>query len=164
MRTPTSWVGVNTALPNALVYEAWQTRLIPAWHEFTDAIREHKISKETRLDLLLSAGDRKHYVEVKNVTLADGPVALFPDAETTRGQKHLKELIALREQGFGAEIVFVVQRTDCTHFAPADQIDPEYGRLLREAFAAGVLINAYACEIDPTAGVSLNPKPLELRL
>lgn len=162
LKTPTSWVGVNTALPNFLVHEAWQNRAIEAWREFSEAQREHKLSKETRLDLLLSEGPRKHYVEIKNVTLADGETALFPDAETTRGQKHLKELMALKASGHGAEIVFVVQRQDCTRFAPADHIDPEYGRLLRQAHEAGVTVSVYACDIDPKAGVTLNPKPLTL--
>lgn len=162
LKTPSSWVGVNTALPNFLVHEAWQNKSIESWRGFDQAQREYKLSNETRLDLLLSEGDRKHYVEIKNVTLAEGDTALFPDAETTRGQKHLKELMTLKAQGHGAEIVFVVQRQDCTRFAPADHIDPEYGRLLREAHALGVTISVYACDIEPMSGVTLNPKPLEL--
>lgn len=171
LRTPTSWVGVNTSLPNGLVFEAWELGKIAAWRDFSQAQREFKISKETRLDLVLARGEQDlaerknlHYVEIKNVTLAENGVALFPDAETTRGQKHLRELITLKNAGHGAEIVFVVQRQDCPEFGPADHIDAEYGRLLREAVAAGVSVNAYACDIDPLVGVALNPKPLKLRL
>ncbi len=169
LRTPTTWVGVNTSLPNSLVHEAWTTKAIPAWREFSHAQREYKLSKETRLDMVLarSAEDlaskkHLHYMEVKNVTLAHGATARFPDAETTRGQKHLRELMELKKAGHGAEIVFVIQRQDCTEFSPADDIDPEYGRLLRQAHKEGVTISAYACDIDPKVGVTLNPKPLLL--
>jgi sugar fermentation stimulation protein A len=157
VQAPTSWVGVNTSWPNALVWEA-RERL---WPQFGWAQREYKLSKETRLDLVLGVSSPEHFVEVKNVTLADGDLALFPDAETTRGQKHLRELIALKAAGHGAEIVFVIQRQDCARFAPAETIDPEYGRLLRVARSAGVTVRAFACEIEPQKGVHLGQE-LEL--
>lgn len=168
VKTPTSWVGVDTSLPNLIAYEAWEEGR--EWTHFKAAQREYKISKETRLDFVLAASEEHlknkqnlHHVEIKNVTLADGPTAKFPDAVTTRGQKHLTELMALMKQGHTAEILFVVQRSDCQYFSPADDIDPEYGRLLREAAAAGVTVRALACEIDPVSGVRLSSKPLELR-
>lgn len=180
LKTPTSWVGVNTSLPNALVEEAWQQSLVPEWKRFGACRMEYKISKETRLDMVLATSAEEipkkfewpnsrgtsslTFVEIKNVTMAENGVALFPDAVTTRGQKHLQELMKLKACGFGAEIIFVVQRTDCSVFAPADLIDPEYGRLLREAVAAGVAVRAFACDIEPMTGVRLNPAPLDLRL
>jgi sugar fermentation stimulation protein A len=170
LKTPTSWVGVNTALPNFLVHEAWESKLISDWHEYPLARKEYKISKETRLDMVLArtAEDLEnkknlHHIEVKNVTYAENGTAYFPDAETTRGQKHLKELMALLKDGHSSEIVFVVQRHDCTHFAPADEIDPEYGRLLREAQKKGVKIRALACEIEPQTGIKLKETPLQLK-
>lgn len=169
LETPTGWVGVNTSLPNYLVHEAWQSRAIPEWHSYSHCQLEYKISKETRLDMVFAndadhfaSKQKLHHIEIKNVTYAVDGVAYFPDAETTRGQKHLRELMALKQAGHEAEIVFVVQRQDCTRFAPADDIDPEYGRLLREARDRGVKIRAHACEIDPASGVTLNPRPLEL--
>jgi len=171
LRTPTGWVGVNTALTNALVYEAWQAGLIADWRRFKAAKREYKISKESRLDLALAptehelAGGKKlHFIEIKNVSYAVNGVAQFPDAVTTRGQKHLRELMALREQKFGAEIVFVVQRTDCQSFAPAAHIDPEYAKLLREADKKGVGIRALACEINPLTGVRVTGRELPITL
>jgi sugar fermentation stimulation protein A len=162
IKAPTSWVGVNTALPNALAYEAWESSLIPDWRPFKFARREYAISKATRIDLVLASDEdclinkrNLHFVEIKNVTYAEGNTAMFPDAVTTRGQKHLRELIQLKQQGFGAEILFVVQRQDCRHFAPADQIDPEYGRLLREARDQGVTIRTLGCTIVPERGISL---------
>lgn len=170
VKTPTSWVGVNTRLPNALVHEAWSERRIEDWHRFTVAEREYKISKTSRLDMVLAVSEkdlarknRLHYVEVKSVTYAEGDTALFPDCVSTRGQKHLEDLMALKERGFGAELVFVVQRHDCHFFAPAKQIDPVYARLLRQAHKQGVKIRALACAIEPELGVTLKNQALVLK-
>jgi len=171
LKTPSSWVGVDTSLPNFLVHQAWEAGQISDWAEFGFAQREFKISKESRLDLVLArdadafeARTDLHYIEVKNVTYAVDGVARFPDAVTERGQKHLRDLMALRDAGHGAEIVFVIQREDCSSFGPADDIDPEYGRLLREAVARQVRVRALACRIDPATGISLRPDELPLKL
>jgi sugar fermentation stimulation protein A len=112
---------------------------------------EYKISKETRLDLMLShsKSQKQHFVEVKNVTLkSEDNWAEFPDAVTERGQKHLKELMSLKEQGHSAEILFIIQRNDITKFRPAESIDPEYASLLRKASEVGVKITAVVAEIE----------------
>lgn len=171
LKTPGGWVGVNTSLPNDLVHEAWREGLVPEWREFAGCKMEFKISKETRLDMVL-APTQVHieekrsltYIEVKNVTMASDEVARFPDCVTTRGQKHLRELMRLKAEGAGAELVFVVQREGCTSFSPADDLDPEYGRLLREAVSAGVVVRAFACDIEPLTGIKLNPKKLPIHL
>ena len=141
----TSWVGCNTHLPNRFVEEAIRTGCVPALKGFSQIRREVKYGREgkSRIDLLLEdheQGQPHCYVEVKNVTLKDGDVARFPDAVTTRGQKHIRELMDVMDQGFGTALVFLVQRTDCTHFGPADAVDPEYGALLREAHGRGLQI------------------------
>lgn len=171
LRTPTGWVGVNTAMTNKLVYEAFSAGVIEDWRAFKAMKPEYKISKETRLDLVLApsqadleAGQKLHFIEVKNVSLAYDGVAQFPDAVTERGQKHLRELIELKAKGFGAEIVFVVQRQDCSSFSPARQIDPEYARLLGEAVKAGVVARVLACEIDPLSGVRITGAELPVKL
>jgi len=160
-----SWVGVNTATPNTVVREtlmsvvgktfgkvpsAWQH-----WSEYSEVKPEFKISAETRLDFALLKGptDKKHFIEVKNVTLAEGSRAMFPDAETTRGQKHLQELMKLMAEGHTAEILFTIQRSDCRDFSPADEIDPEYGKLLREAAQKGLRISPFVVDLSPTEAV-----------
>ncbi len=171
LQTPSGWVGVNTALTNDLVYEAWQEKIVPDWSQLACARREYKISKESRIDLVLAPTDAHleqkkdlTYIEVKNVSLAESGVARFPDAVTTRGQKHLQDLMRLKAEGNGAEIVFVIQRQGCTSFTPADDIDPEYGKLLREAIHAGVIARAFHCDIEPTSGVRINPVQLPINL
>lgn len=151
-----NWVGVNTSWPNKLAKEAFENKVFKHWKGFTDLKSEVKINKESRLDLALSkkGTDRLHYVEIKNVTLAFGDTkkkkgtAQFPDGVTERGQKHLKELMKLVDQGHTAEILFTVQRSDCEGFSPADEIDPEYGKLLRQAQKKGVLITAALVEVS----------------
>lgn len=171
LQTPSGWVGVNTSLTNDLVFEAWQEKVVPDWANFAAAKREFKISKESRIDLVLAPTDadleaRKNltYIEVKNVSLAENGVARFPDAVTERGQKHLRDLMALKASGANAEIVFVIQRQGCMSFTPADDIDPEYGRLLREAVKSGVEARAFICDIDPHIGVTINPAQLPILL
>ena len=170
------WVGVNTATPNAVVREALE-RIVQAvtgekfhpnwshWKGFDFVKPEFKISAETRLDFVLgkAGSPQKHFIEVKNVTLADGDVAMFPDAETTRGQKHLLELMKLVEEGHTAEILFTIQRNDCEHFAPAHLIDREYGRLLKLALEKGVRITPLVVEISPQE-VVLGGRALSLKL
>ena len=70
---------------------------------------------------------------MKNVTLVDGDRALFPDSVSTRGQKHLQELIEIKKSGTEAAMLFIISREDVSSFSPADEIDAEYGKLLREA-------------------------------
>lgn len=169
VKAPTSWVGVDTSLPNLLAHEAWSEGR--EWTEYKAAQREYKLSKETRLDLVLAADAEAlaekrglHHVEIKSVTYAEDGLAYFPDAVTARGQKHLRELMTLVDAGHTAEILFVVQREDCAKFAPADKIDPIYGQLLREAHARGVCVRALACTIAPETGVHLSTRALELCL
>lgn len=169
-----AWVGVNTAIPNLVVREALEyvTSTVETveptwshWREFRFVKPEFKISAETRLDFALYKDDTgpKHFIEVKSVTMADGKVAQFPDAETTRGQKHLLELMKLVEEGHTAEILFAIQREDCDSFSPAIEIDSEYARLLREAEHKGVRITPLVLSLSPKQA-TLTPRLLDLRL
>lgn len=142
------WVGVNTSLPNRLVEEALEQGRIPALAGWTTLRREVPYGTGSRIDLLLQGNGRPDvYVEVKNVTMTEGPVARFPDSVTTRGQKHLRELMAVKAAGHRAALVFWVFRGDCTEVRPASDIDPEYGRLLHEAAGAGVELVAVRAKV-----------------
>jgi sugar fermentation stimulation protein A len=115
------------------------------------------------LDFRLSKNDEHHYIEVKNVTLGRNGEAQFPDAVTERGQKHLKELMSLMKKGHSAELVFVIQREDCKAFSPADDIDPEYGKLLRQAIKQGVRVTALTTKLSPL-GIRLTGEVLQVRI
>ncbi|RME16891.1 MAG: DNA/RNA nuclease SfsA [Bdellovibrio sp.] len=160
IKTPSSWVGVNTHLSNKLVKESWQK--FSFLKKYTQVKPEIKVGAKTRFDFLFSAGSLYHYMEVKNVTLADGDMALFPDAVTQRGQKHLEELIKIMEKGHEASLVFTVQRTDCVKFAPASEIDPDYARLLQEAYKKGLQVWAFPMKLEQQVLELDDQSPLEL--
>ena len=126
---------VNTHRPNALVEEAVANRQIESLAGYTDIRREVRYGHEkSRIDLLLTEGKRRCYVEVKNVTLpGDNGLVRFPDAVTARGTKHLRELRQVVEQGERAVLFFCVSRDDATAFEPAAHIDPLYAKTLMEA-------------------------------
>ena len=128
-----------------------------------ESIRREVVTRQgTRLDMRLDKGAESCFVEVKNVTAAIGTAAAFPDAVSLRGTKHLKELMRLRRKGYRAAVVFVVQRSDCTFFRPADEIDAEYGLWLRRAIKAGVEILPYRARVTPKEIVLV--ESLEARL
>lgn len=142
------WVDTHTQRTNRVVEEALRNNWIGSLKDFK-VIPEYKFG-DSRIDFFLENGSAKVLVEVKNVTLCCREVtACFPDAVTTRGQKHLRELLAAKEQGYRAVIFFLVQRGEATEFSPADAIDPDYGQLLREAVAHGVEALAYKTIVTP---------------
>jgi sugar fermentation stimulation protein A len=143
------WVGINTMRPNSLVREAISLGLVPELSGYQDLRSEVRYGTNSRIDLLLSGPDGSCYVEVKNVTLLQGERALFPDAVTTRGQKHLRELMQVVQTGERGVIFFVVQREDAQTFGIADSIDPNYGKLLRMAVQNGVEALAYQADVSP---------------
>jgi len=149
-------VGMHTGRSNALVREAIEAGRVPELAGYATIRPEVKYGEGSRIDLLLTAPGRPDcYVEVKNVTAAvAGRIGYFPDAVTTRGTKHLREMSAMVAAGHRAVLVFCVQRGDVECVRPADQIDPVYGRTLREALAAGVEVIALGATVSP-AGIEL---------
>lgn len=133
-------VGVHTLRPNRLVEEAIASGAVDLgdWSSIRREVPYGEGNK-SRVDLMLEWSSGKlAYLEVKNVTLAKGGDGFFPDAVTTRGSKHLQELMHVVEQGHRAFIVFCVQRSDIQRVRPAVTIDPVYSALLAEALNAGV--------------------------
>ena len=142
-------VVINTTLANTLAQEAIRQGLFPSLRGFSELRSEVPYGENSRIDFLLMFGEQKCYVEVKNVSLAEKGVAMFPDAVTRRGQKHLRELMAAVSDGHRGVALFVINRGDAQRFAPADHIDSEYGRLLREAERHGVELLAGQSDITP---------------
>lgn len=150
-------VGINTLLANKLVAEAIETGVIRELQGYRTLRREVRYgSANSRIDLLLQQGKQPDcYVEIKNVTLLDAAgCALFPDAVTARGLRHLHELQNMVAAGQRATMMFCVQRGDARSVAPADAIDPAYGAALREAAACGVEVLAYQA-IPTVEGITL---------
>ena len=117
---------------------------------------------KSRFDFYWEGGGEKGFVEVKGVTLEVDGLALFPDAPTERGVKHLEELIACRQEGYEAAMCFVVQMSGMTAFSPNESTHPAFGDALRRARAAGVELLAYTCRVAPNQ-LSLDaPLPIYL--
>ena len=158
-----TWVNVDTSLPNALVFEAVAEGRIPELKGYASIRREVAYGHNSRIDLLLESPERPPcYVEVKNTTLVESGQALFPDAVTERGLKHLKELMGVVRKGGRAVQFFLVSRADARSFAPAEQIDPAYAKALRRAKQNGVEVLAYSARPSKTALTLLGPIPVRL--
>ena len=152
-------VGINTNRSNYLVREAIDAGTIVELAGYSTIQPEFTLATgRSRMDFFLSDGDglRDCYLEVKNVTAAvqDG-IAVFPDAVSVRGTKHLRELIELVKSGSRAVLCFCVQRDDVGEVRPAEAIDPTYASTLRQAVAAGVELIAYRARVDPE-GIALH--------
>ncbi len=150
------WVGINTSNPNALAFEWVGGGLIPGLQGITSLRREVKW-EDSRFDLygeIVSRGGdagsgRGCFIEVKNVTLKEGDRALFPDAVTERGRKHLNTLVRVKKSGMRAVMLYMVQRMDVRIFSPARDIDPAYGKALDEAVRQGVEVIVVQARVTP---------------
>lgn len=112
-------------------------------------IKAEAVYGNSRIDFYVEAGTRKIFMEVKGVTLEESGVALFPDAPTQRGVKHLNTLAASIGEGYEAHVVFVVQMRGVVSFAPNNRTHPDFGAALVSAEAAGVEVSAFDCEVAP---------------
>ena len=143
-----SWVGIHTMRPNQLAIEALRNDEIPGLTGYTQVVPEVKIH-DSRLDIMAENERERCFLEVKNVTLKEGRYALFPDAVTTRGRKHLETLVRIRRDGFRAVMLYVIQRMDVDVFGPARNIDPAYSDALARAVDEGVEVFPLQAEVSP---------------
>ena len=148
-----TWVGVNTNLPNRVIKLALEKEIFPELVGHYQNIRTevpYGKEKKSRVDFVLTGDDSQPpiYLEVKNTTWAQGDLALFPDTVTTRGQKHLRELMALVPE-CRAIMLYFINRGDCVSCASGDAADPKYGELLREAVDKGVEVFPCRFEVTP---------------
>ena len=149
IRVGKSLVGINTLLTNKLVFEALKSKKIKSLIRFDNIKAEVKFSNSTRFDFLISDTKEKCLLEVKNVTLLrNNNIAEFPDAITSRGTKHLTELINAKKRGFHSCIIYLIQRQDCKAFKIAEDIDINYKIAFDKAIKAGVKILCYDCKIN----------------
>ena len=146
------FTGVDTALPNRAVRSALKARQIAALAAYGKVTPEVKYGENSRIDFLLNEqGLPDAYVEVKSVTLCRSHrLAEFPDSVTMRGAKHLGELAKMAQAGHRAVLLYLVQRTDCTHVGIADDIDPTYAAAHAAATASGLETIAIGTHITPT--------------
>ena len=149
-------VGINTHLTNKIVLDALNNSLIKELRNFDIINQEVKFGENTRFDFLITKKTKKTFIEVKNVTLSrQRGLAEFPDSVTSRGLKHIKELINASKKGYEIFILYVIQRDDCKKFALAKDIDPEYCELLVKAVKKKLNVICYDCKFS-AKGIKLN--------
>lgn len=155
-------IGINTILSNQLVKEAIETGVVDELRGYSEIKTEVRVG-DSRLDLcLLSADLPPCYVEVKNVTARSNDVAIFPDAISKRGVKHLQRLIELKQQGMRAVMFYVIQRNDVTSFRTAAEIDPAYADAYVQAQGQGVEMLAYVTDMNRHAIAVKQPLALSI--
>jgi sugar fermentation stimulation protein A len=151
VKTGDTWVSLDSRLPNYLVGQLLREDELPPFAGARD-IKAEYVFGESRLDFAFTDGDgQRTLVEVKSVTLVEEGVAMFPDAPTSRGARHLRELAQAVGEGYRAAVLFIVQRDDATEFAPNWRTDPAFAQALAEAEAAGVEIYAWKCKAEANA-------------
>jgi sugar fermentation stimulation protein A len=152
-------IGLNTNRANALAEEAIHQQVITELQGYDKLKREVKYGNEnSRIDILLTSQNRPEcYIEVKSCTLLEGQEGYFPDAVTTRGQKHLRELSHMVALGHRAILLFVVQHSGITSVRPARHIDPQYADLLQQAVSNGVEVLAYKTQCSSQGSLITTP-------
>ncbi|MFK8138842.1 MAG: DNA/RNA nuclease SfsA [Bdellovibrionales bacterium] len=174
-----SWCLVNTGIPNKLAYELWESGENKKWKKFDRCATEVKLNQATRADLVMWNSkdyDGKkpkpqdfidnpvfHIVEVKNTTLRVDGQARFPDGVTTRGQKHLQELMDFIDLGNTSELLFCVSRNDVDSFSPAGDMDPKYAELFYQAKKHGVVMSPFMVEFKGKKEVRLTTEKLKIK-
>ena len=157
-----SKVGINTHLTNKIVLDALKNNKIKNFNA-VEIKTEVKFGNNTRFDFLITDSNSKKFIEVKNVTLSrTNKLAEFPDAVTSRGAKHINELIKAKAKGYDVYLMFVIQRDDCDRFSIARDIDPNYADLLSDAIKKKLNILCYDCKFSPK-GIKLN-KQIKIKI
>ena len=149
-------IGINTHLANKIVLEALQNKKINIFKNYNKIQSEKVFNKNTRFDFFLTSSTKKCFIEVKNVTLKrKKSLAEFPDSITTRGTKHLNELIYAKKNDCECYMIYLIQREDCKDFKIARDLDPKYFEAFNKALDAGVKILCFDCKIS-TSEIKLN--------
>ncbi len=156
-------VNIDSQAPNGAAF-SWAAAGADGLFGKVVSVRREKKYGNSRFDLYLETEEEEKgiFLEVKGVTLERGGLACFPDAPTERGEKHVRELIACREDGYGAAFLFVVQRKGLTGVIPNDETQPSFGEALREASSRGVRILAYDCRVTKDGMALDHPLPVYL--
>ncbi len=160
VRTEAGAVVVDSRIPNKIMREALSSGELLQFSGY-ELVRSEPAYGNSRLDFLL-AGDELCLVEVKSCTLVREGIALFPDAPTERGRRHLLELAKAHKEGYRASVIFVIQREDAKVFMPNDETDPDFGTALRKVAARGVEAIALATRYQKGCIELIGEVPVDL--
>lgn len=141
-------ISVNTLLPNFCVNKLLKTNSIKQFSDW-ELIQREKLFGKSRFDFFLKKGEARLVLEVKSVTLVKNRIAMFPDAVTSRGTKHLKHLTDLTGKGYKTAVLFVVQRDDADFCMANTECDPKFAENLRTAWDSGVAVHSIKFKVFP---------------
>tara|TARA_B100000686_G_scaffold80380_1_gene86724 strand:- start:14983 stop:15711 length:729 start_codon:yes stop_codon:yes gene_type:complete len=156
---------INTHITNKIIYESLEKKLIKNLEQYNLIRPEKKFGTNTRFDFLLTntKSDKKAFLEVKSVTLSrKNGHAEFPDSVTSRGKKHLENLVIANNQGYDSYLMFLVQVENCESFGIASDIDPEYFKTFKETTKNNIKVLCYDCKFS-SKGIKLN-KQIKLKI
>ena len=151
---------INTHITNKIVHESLENKMIDELQEYNFIRPEKKFGIDTRFDFLLNdtKNDKKAFLEVKSVTLSrKRGHAEFPDSVTSRGKKHLENLMLANKQGYESYLMFLIQIETCKSFSIASDIDPEYSKVFKNALNKNIKILCYDCKFS-NKGIKINKK------
>ena len=151
---------INTHITNKIVHESLENKMIDELQEYNFIRPEKKFGIDTRFDFLLNdiKNDKKAFLEVKSVTLSrKRGHAEFPDSVTSRGKKHLENLMLANKQGYESYLMFLIQIENCKSFSIASDIDPEYSKVFKNALNKNIKILCYDCKFS-NKGIKINKK------
>lgn len=152
-------INIDSQIPNAVATEFFaKSALFPE----NTVFKREVTYKNSRFDIFAKNGSTEAFIEVKGVTLEKDGVALFPDAPTIRGVKHVNELIKAKEEGFDAYILFVIQLSEVKYFSPNTEMHPEFSEALKKAEKSGVKILAFECNVTPDSLEITDPVKINL--
>ena len=151
-------INMDSQAPNIAVKE-W---LLSGGLGAVENVRSETTHGDSRFDFSFTLNGKQCFLEVKGVTLENDGICAFPDAPTERGTKHLRGLQKCVEEGFGGYVLFVIQMSDVKHLHPNDVTDPDFGKALREAAAAGVQVLAVDCAVTEDSMIIRNFVPVVL--
>lgn len=155
-------VSIDARLPPKLLAESLERGALPEFSGYATISSEVTLG-ESRIDLALSGEGRTCYLEAKSVTLVERGVALFPDAPTVRGRKHLETLTQAVRQGYRGTVAFVIQRSDAHELVPNEAADPQFCRALQSAAERGVEVYAYRCGVTREEIEIVDAVPVRLK-
>ena len=156
---------INTHITNKIVLESLKEKLIKNLNQYSLIRPEKKFGNDTRFDFLLTntKNNKKAFLEVKSVTLSGkNNHAEFPDSITSRGKKHLENLVLANNQGYDSYLLFLIQMENCEYFGIASDIDPEYFKVFKETTKNNIKVLCYDCKFS-SKGIKLN-KQIKLKI
>jgi len=145
---------VDTRFANKLTKSLIDKSLFPPLRKYR-VLKENMLKNDSRIDFLLGRNGQRFYLEVKSVSYVINGVAMFPDAPTSRGRKHVETLIKCVEEGFNAGMLFTVQRPDADKLKPCHEIDPKFSELVAKALKSGVKIFTQTFIFEPMDTVKI---------